>query len=40
MTTLSLHERLGMESGSETKHLERIDLPITGMSCASCAAKD
>ena len=23
----------------DTKDLERIDLPITGMSCASCAAK-
>ena len=28
-----------MESGSETKDLERIDLPIGGMSCASCALK-
>ncbi len=28
-----------MESGNSEKQLERIDLPITGMSCASCAAK-
>ena len=28
-----------MESQDPEKDLERIDLPITGMSCASCAAK-
>jgi Cu+-exporting ATPase len=28
-----------MESKTSDKELERIDLPITGMSCASCAAK-
>ena len=28
-----------MESKDKKKDLERIDLPITGMSCASCAAK-
>jgi Cu+-exporting ATPase len=28
-----------MESEDSGKNLERIDLPITGMSCASCAAK-
>jgi Cu+-exporting ATPase len=28
-----------MESGNEAKHLERIDLPVAGMSCASCALK-
>jgi len=28
-----------MESKDSEKNLERIDLPITGMSCASCAAK-
>ncbi len=28
-----------MESKDPEKQLERIDLPITGMSCASCAAK-
>ena len=28
-----------MESKNPEKELERIDLPITGMSCASCAAK-
>jgi Cu+-exporting ATPase len=28
-----------MESGNKAKHLERIDLPVAGMSCASCALK-
>jgi Cu+-exporting ATPase len=28
-----------MESKDQAKELERIDLPITGMSCASCALK-
>jgi Cu+-exporting ATPase len=28
-----------MESENQEKNLERIDIPITGMSCASCAAK-
>ena len=28
-----------MEPKNPTKQLERIDLPITGMSCASCALK-
>ncbi len=28
-----------MESKNSEKQLERIDLPITGMSCASCAAR-
>jgi Cu+-exporting ATPase len=28
-----------MESKDSEKNLERIDIPITGMSCASCAAK-
>ncbi len=28
-----------MESKDSEKGLERIDLPITGMSCASCAAR-
>ena len=28
-----------MESKDQEKSLERIDLPITGMSCASCAAR-
>jgi Cu+-exporting ATPase len=28
-----------MESNASEKNLERVDLPITGMSCASCAAK-
>ncbi len=28
-----------MESKDQNKGLERIDLPITGMSCASCAAR-
>ena len=28
-----------MESKNPEKSLERIDLPITGMSCASCALK-
>ncbi|HVP77682.1 MAG TPA: heavy metal translocating P-type ATPase [Thermodesulfobacteriota bacterium] len=28
-----------MESKDETKELQRIDLPIAGMSCASCALK-
>ncbi|HSB04328.1 MAG TPA: heavy metal translocating P-type ATPase [Thermodesulfobacteriota bacterium] len=28
-----------MESGESEKNLERVDLPITGMSCASCAAR-
>ena len=28
-----------MESGESEKNLERIDLPIAGMSCASCAAR-
>jgi P-type Cu+ transporter len=30
---------LNMESGESEKNLERVDLPITGMSCASCAAR-
>jgi P-type Cu+ transporter len=28
-----------MESGNEAKQLERVDLPVTGMSCASCALR-
>jgi Cu+-exporting ATPase len=28
-----------MKSGNEAKQLERIDLPVAGMSCASCALK-
>ncbi|MBM4351224.1 MAG: copper-translocating P-type ATPase, partial [Deltaproteobacteria bacterium] len=28
-----------MESGGSKEKLERIDLPVTGMSCASCAAR-
>jgi hypothetical protein len=28
-----------MESKNHKEELERIDLPITGMSCASCAAR-
>jgi len=28
-----------VESGNEDKQLERIDLPVTGMSCASCALR-
>jgi len=28
-----------MESRDEEKHIERVDLPISGMSCASCAAR-
>ena len=31
--------RIVMESKNPKEELERIDLPITGMSCASCAAK-
>ncbi len=30
---------LKMESGDSAKNLQRIDLPITGMSCAACAAR-
>src|SRR3990172_101835 len=28
-----------MESKDSEKQLERLDIPLTGMSCASCAAK-
>ena len=28
-----------MESKDQNKDLQRIDLPISGMSCASCAAR-
>jgi len=33
------HRYSNMESKDSKEELERIDLPITGMSCASCAAK-
>ena len=28
-----------MQSENEERQLERIDLPVTGMSCASCALR-